>query len=158
MKTIKFGNILEEVKTGIIVHGCNAQGVMGSGIAKQVKEKWPECFITYRDQLRHAKEAGTNPLGLVFAWPTPDPNGPMIANAITQDGFGKDGKRYVSYSAIQAAFKTIAMAASATPHGIDVHYPLIGAGLGGGDWSIISDIISNTLDRAGVEHFLWILE
>ena len=36
---IKFGNILDA--KGIIMHGCNAQGVMGSGLAKDIRERWP---------------------------------------------------------------------------------------------------------------------
>jgi O-acetyl-ADP-ribose deacetylase (regulator of RNase III) len=36
MKQIKFGDILD-AQYGIIVHGCNAQGVMGSGTALHIK-------------------------------------------------------------------------------------------------------------------------
>ena len=32
----------------IIAHGCNAQGVMGSGVAKAIKEKWPGAYKEYR--------------------------------------------------------------------------------------------------------------
>lgn len=31
-----------------IAHGCNAQGVMGSGVAKIVKALYPEAFSEYR--------------------------------------------------------------------------------------------------------------
>ncbi len=29
------------VSSGIIVHGCNAQGVMGSGVALALRTTWP---------------------------------------------------------------------------------------------------------------------
>ncbi len=38
MKIIN-GNLLE-VKKGIIAHQCNCKGVMGAGIALQIKKKW----------------------------------------------------------------------------------------------------------------------
>ena len=40
---IKHGDILS-VANGIIVHQVNAQGVMGSGLAKQIREKYPMAF------------------------------------------------------------------------------------------------------------------
>lgn len=35
-------------KTGFIVHGVNCQGVMGSGVAKTIKDKWPKVFDNYK--------------------------------------------------------------------------------------------------------------
>ena len=40
------GNIFDCTEN-IIVHQTNCQGVMGSGIAKQVKERYPEVFNAY---------------------------------------------------------------------------------------------------------------
>ena len=34
----------------IIVHGCNCQGVMGSGVAKQIKEKFPNAYTIYKQR------------------------------------------------------------------------------------------------------------
>ena len=34
-----------EIKT--IVHGCNAQGVMGSGVAKIIRDKYPKAYDRY---------------------------------------------------------------------------------------------------------------
>ncbi len=31
-----------DIKT--IVHGCNAQGVMGSGVAKSIRENFPKAY------------------------------------------------------------------------------------------------------------------
>ena len=31
----------------IIVHGCNAQGVMGAGVAKAIRTKYPEAYSNY---------------------------------------------------------------------------------------------------------------
>ena len=43
----KTGNLLD-VTSGHIVHGCNAQGVQGAGIALHIKNKWSGCYYAYR--------------------------------------------------------------------------------------------------------------
>lgn len=149
MKTIKEGNLLKKVtKNAIIVHGCNAQGVMGGGFALQVKELYPEAYTMYRRCL------------LEYAFPSAALNDVyfhlekddlVIANAITQVHFGND-KRHVNYEAIAQCFEKVARMSKET--GLPIHYPMIGAGLAGGNWQIISTIIDETL--LGLSHTLWI--
>lgn len=153
-KIIKVGDIFS-VERGIIVHGCNAQGVMGSGIALQVKSRWPKCYEIYRDYCDGEDDKAAL-LGSVVPYAVPNKE-LVIINAITQLNFGKDGKKYVSYSAVLEAFKTVAESAKFSQ--LPVHYPLIGAGLGGGDWSIISEIIDFAFkDCSNVDRTLWIYE
>lgn len=45
------GNILS-ASSGIVVHGCNAQDVMGSGLAAQIKKLFPDAFSDYRKKIR----------------------------------------------------------------------------------------------------------
>lgn len=155
MKHVKFGNILD-VQEGIIVHGCNAQGVMGSGIAVQIKQRWPHVYETYAKFVADTRAKGRSPLGLVV--PVEAQPGLYIANAITQEHYGRDPtKRYVSYEAVKKCFDVVAMMAGMD--GLTVHFPLIGAGLGNGDWAIISDIIDSAFfGQADVQRTLWIYE
>lgn len=150
---IEIGDMLE-LERGLLVHGCNSHGVMGSGIALQVKHKYPECFDQYAKFIKntpHNKKA----LGSVcFYEHNPQL---VIASAITQESFGRDGKRYVSYKAIQTCFQHIATFASSSNFSC-VHFPMIGAGLGGGEWSIIYPMITSYLDLAGLDSVLWILD
>jgi O-acetyl-ADP-ribose deacetylase (regulator of RNase III) len=47
MKTVK-GDLLALAKEGkfdIIVQGCNCHNVMGAGLAKQIKEEFPEINV-----------------------------------------------------------------------------------------------------------------
>src|SRR5271167_114181 len=37
------------VDEGIIAHGCNCQGVMGSGVARFLRDKYPQIFPYYQD-------------------------------------------------------------------------------------------------------------
>ncbi len=52
MITYKTGSLLEASEK-YIGHGVNAQGQMGSGVAKAVREKWPEAFQVYRRDLSY---------------------------------------------------------------------------------------------------------
>lgn len=149
------GNLLS-VEEGIIVHGCNAQGVMGSGVAAAVRETYPQAYEAYRALYQKARDQGLKdlPLGKIAWFRVSESPKLAIANAITQQYYGRDSNvRYVSYEAIEEAFGRIAKVAR--EHQLPVHYPLIGAGLANGDWSIIADIIDKQLE--GVQHTLWTL-
>lgn len=149
----KKGNLLD-VTEGIIVHGANAQGVMGSGVAKAIREKYPECFEQYRFQY----EAYTLVLGDIVWWCKVNENGGgysddlYIANAITQEFYGTD-RRHVNYWAIANAFKEIFRQANVVK--ATVHFPKIGAGLGGGDWDIIEAIINDCDSENRVKKICW---
>ena len=151
MKTVEVGDILS-VTNGIIVHGCNARGVMGSGIAKQIRDKYPLAYELYREEY---EKNGLQLGDVIWAQVTPDL---IIGNAITQQNYGRDPTiRYVSYKAIQQAFETITVAAVTLNK--KVNYPLIGAGLANGNWSIISEIIDDQFTRYGdnmISRTLWI--
>jgi len=145
---------ISTVAEGLIIHQVNCQGVMGSGVAKALKEKYPQM---YEDYYRHAGqpftqlEEGRYLLGdVVYTQVTEDL---AIACLFGQQYFGRDGRRYTSYDAQEIGLKTIRDDLRDHP-GIKIHVPLLGAGLGGGDWSITQAIIHATL---GPDVNLWIL-
>lgn len=128
-------------KAHVIVHGCNAQGVMGSGVAKYVREYYPEAYQRYR----HEYENSGLKLGdftIVVCrhkfYPQDDV---FIVNAITQDNYGRSGTRYVDYDAVRKVFKDLNWVAEQFPDTPEIALPRIGAGLGGGDWDVIAGII-----------------
>ena len=147
------GNLLKS--RGIIVQGCNAQGQMGAGVAKQIRAQWPEVYEQYRARFEsHGLEVGS--IDYLFV----DNNERVIVNAITQEFYGNDGKIYVAYDGVKLAFEEInelvhseEYAKSGLP--MTVNFPLIGCGLAGGDWNIVSGIINEALDD-DVEKVLWI--
>lgn len=149
MKMIK-GNLLDLAEAGEfthIIHGCNCQGVMGSGIAAQIRERYPNVYKTYlqsfdvpefelepRDFLGKTSAAVADDLSLI------------VINANTQLTFGRDpNTRYVSYDAVDECFSTIKQALKRRKGKVKIGYPLIGCGLGGGNWEIISRIIDHQL-------------
>ena len=138
----KQGSLLD-VTEGIIVHGCNCKGVMGSGVAKQIKEKYPVAYAAYVDKYW---QSGLQ-LGSIITV-TMEPSQLVIVHAMTQNGFGKDNRRYVSYTAIMDCMLQVRLLAEST--GLEVHMPKIGAGLGGGAWCDIEQILMKTIIDATV--------
>lgn len=129
-----------------IVHGCNAQGVMGSGIAKAIRAKYPSAYQDYNDMYN---SVGLN-LGDICISVQDDQK--IIYNAITQQNYGRDANVvYVSYWAIAEVFRKIEQ------HGVgEIGLPMIGAGLANGDWNVISAIIENTLNKT--QPIVYVLE
>ena len=151
MIKVNKGNLLD-VTSGIIVHGCNAQGVFGSGVALAVKQKYPIAYDDYRAEYEYSH----NKLFLgtcIKSWVA---DYLMIISAITQQYYGRDSKRYVNYAAIAECFKEAIDTANV--YTLDLHFPLIGAGLGGGDWSIIEQLINDCDPYDKVSKNLWVLE
>lgn len=140
---------LFSTEVGVIVHGCNAQGVMGSGVAKIIREKYTKAYDRYR---KAYEMHGHLKLGDIISVPCDDAT--VIVNAITQEFYGRDGKRYVSYDAVAESMQKINRFYEV--YGItSVAMPQIGAGLGGGDWSVIESIIESELKD--VKPYVYIL-
>ncbi len=146
MKKIK-GDLIKLAQQGkfdVIVHGCNCFCHMGAGIAKQIKETFPEAF-----QADKATPAGER--GKMGDYSSAKTNGLIVVNAYTQYGYGIR-KTFVDYEAVEEVFEKIADDFS----GKKIGYPKIGCGLGGGDWEKVSKIIDEKLK--GEDHTLVIYE
>ena len=139
--TIKHGDALA-VDTGIIVHGCNCWGVMGAGIAAQVRSRYPTAYEVYM------KKHSTDGLKLGEITSAEVAPNKIIVNANTQFNCGGD-RRYVNYEAVAECFEAVKMLArlmeGAGHPKLDIVFPMIGAGLAGGNWTIIETIILETI-------------
>lgn len=127
------GNLLDS-NCDYICHQVNCQGVMGSGIARQIREKWPVVYDVYRV--------------LCDNWCAEDLIGNIqvaghVVNVFSQDNFGYDGRRYTSYDAF---VECLLKFRNHIPYGCTIGFPKnIGCGLGGGNWKIISTMIEEIL-------------
>ncbi|HFI1945001.1 TPA: macro domain-containing protein [Yersinia enterocolitica] len=139
MKVIE-GDLLALALAGkfdVIVHGCNCFCTMQDGIAKTIKSVFPEAYKKDTE----TKFGDKGKLGNFSAVSiTRDPITFIIINAYTQYDY-RNGGKLVDYRAIESVFSRIRSAYS----GLRIGFPQIGAGLGGGDWKIISKIIENAL-------------
>lgn len=125
--------LAEEHKIKYIAHGCNCQGVMGAGVALQIRNKFPSVYREYQLYCEHNKGSL---LGMIEVVPVFEVDIAII-NCFTQDLYGRESF-LVKYGAILECMKRIN---SHVPEGSKVIMPKIGAGLGGGNWEIISKII-----------------
>lgn len=138
------GNLLDS-DVDYICHQVNCQGVMGSGIAKQIKERWPIVYNEYKDLYR--KNLNSN--GVVYLHGksqivTIDKNKSVI-NMFAQLFYGYDGERYTSYDAFWSCLNEIKYN---IPKGSKIGFPYhIGCGLGGANWTIIRTMIEVVLDK-----------
>lgn len=137
--SIKFmlGDLLD-VQEGIIVHQVNCRRRMASGIAKQIRTKYPKHYEDYMN---------SNPeLGNVCF--TQVNNRLYVAGTFSQDGYGYTKEiTYTDYNALFAALETVNNYSVKT--GLQAYLPYkIGCGLGNGDWDTVLDIIRKTIPDA----------
>jgi O-acetyl-ADP-ribose deacetylase (regulator of RNase III) len=132
-------NILKATDN-IIVQQVNCRGVMGSGLAKQIRAEWPHVYTLYKERV-----ANKNPeslLGTMQIVDVSNDDTQFVANLFGQLDYGRDDNRYTIYNALTTALKTLMT--FAVTHGYTVAIPYqLGCGLGGGDWNKVSDIIES---------------
>ena len=133
------GNLLTYPGLKVIAHQVNALAVMGAGIAKQIKARWPEVFKEYYDYCKSFSDAH-NLLGKCQVVKTDD--GKYIANLFGEYSFCESiapyyegGKpRHTDYVALKECFHrlhTWLVLHDVETAGIPYK---IGCGLAGGDW------------------------
>lgn len=122
----------------VICHQVNCQGVMGSGIAKQVREKYPEVYDAYMTLAPH----GSHLLGNVLMVQVSDTQ--SVGNLFSQDNFGYDGKCYTNYPMLQNCLYNVKEICKENKT-IAIPYKL-GCCRGGGDWNVVYKIIEEVFE------------
>ncbi|MCG7520758.1 macro domain-containing protein [Ruegeria sp. Ofav3-42] len=139
MPTIK-GDLIQLALDGefdVIVHGCNCFHAMGAGIARVIAAEFPDALVADKQtEYGVRSKLGTVSTASVSRGTTSF----VIVNAYTQFHWGGPG-RLVDYDAISACFNMIARGFPTARIG----YPMIGAGLAGGDWAEIAPRIDAAL-------------
>ena len=138
MIRIKNENILN-MESGILVHQCNCLGIMGGGVAKAVKDKYPKVFREYKVLCDRNIGNTLNLLGETQFVKCED--GIVVANIFGQLNVGMG--RQTDYFALESGLKNVLKYAIENDIGcIGIPYK-IGCGLGGGNWAYVSKIIDN---------------
>lgn len=153
------GDLIKLAKEGhfdVITHGCNCFCTMGAGIAPQMAKAFGcDTYEMEAPQYRGDR----NKLGTIDFEVHTRNNGNTdfdlaVINSYTQYHYGpnhEDGhKKPVDYDAIRLCMRKI----NNVFRGKTIGLPMIGAGLAGGDWNIISNIIETELTRMDV----WIVK
>lgn len=144
MKEIK-GNLIRLAKEGrfdIIAHGCNCFCTMGSGIAPQIKNAFNGAWTADANTI----SGDFNKLGNytssreLIGDQTNGFKELKIINIYSQYNHNASEKP-LDYEALTLAFRKI----NHYYKGLTIGLPLIGAGLAGGDWAVIKQIMIDTL-------------
>lgn len=157
------GNVFDS-DAQVIVHQVNCQGVMGSGVALQVREKFPNVYKEYKLYCNKTRNQLGELLGDVLLV---DKNGgvwnygevdivtcsyPFIANIFGQDKYGYNGEKYTDIKALRQGMSTLAFVASIHNWKIAMPYN-IGCDRGGANWEEVYTIIEEVFAYNEVE--LW---
>lgn len=135
------------VQRGIIAHGVNCKGVMGSGVAKAIKTKWPEVYKEFKKWEPSPELLGKMQLVPVTAnvW---------VANCFTQESYGRNPSiRYASPEAVMEALREVFRFAAQDDK--PIYMPPIGCGLGGLSWELdVEPTISELCEAFEVEVYI----
>lgn len=150
------GNILSGLDDSQRIFICqqvNCQGVMGAGLAKQIRAKWPVVFTEYKSLCdKNCQKYQLGDCQVVEV-----DKKICIANIFGQLNYGTD-KRYTSYFAISLGFHKL-FNNYWTPSGRqDLIFRIpygFGCGLGGGDWDVVSSIIEDAAYQYDMNVEIW---
>lgn len=150
LKSVK-GDLLDLAEAGkftIIMHGCNCHNTMGSGIARSIRERYPQayeadCLTVAGDKTKLGTitvSLADNKVGSKF----------VIVNAYTQYNFNKGGvlNDVFEYDAFQNILNGFARDAGQNMH---VGLPYIGMGLAGGNKTRIMGIIEEFAEQVSAK-------
>ncbi len=149
MLVYKKGDLLDFTEEAV-AHGANCRSTMESGVAKALKLRFPEIYSVDVGDTRSPEAKLGNFSHCLLS------NNKFGYNIYTQLNYGRSNRVFVDYGALLNGFyrtcndlqmkglKTIAI-------------PKIGAGLGNGDWRLISRLINSVSDVMNIDVTCYIL-
>jgi O-acetyl-ADP-ribose deacetylase (regulator of RNase III) len=143
MKIIK-GNILD-MPNGLICHQVNCQGVMGAGLAYQIKKEYPNKV--FQEYLRFCNENNYDVMGQTQIIEVGTEH--YIANLFGQYSYGRGEQ--TNYNMLKQSLERAALF-SVEENVTYVYIPYrMGAGLAGGNWDKIVDIVLDVEEEFNIE-------
>lgn len=156
MKTLRYidGNLLLNKEVEVIGHQANCQNTFGSGIARSIREMYPEayaedtnCAALKQNVLGNCSVARISALrqknhGTKIEW---------IFNLYGQHLYGR-GVRQTNYEGLYSALEKMATMLKtgdefSNRRELTVGFPyLMGSALGGGNWNVVSRLIEVAFD------------
>lgn len=156
----KTGNLFDAPTPRVLVHACNAKGVWGAGVAKQMKDRYPEAFRQYamfcnvnRGIASGLRGCGTLGYG---------EDGTIISSIVTSHGFGVevDAPEMILASTKRAIDGLLTLYKD--PRGpllpTAIHSPRINAGLFNVPWEKTEAVIEAAIRYTDVTWTVWTLE
>lgn len=151
MVTYHSGNILDS-GANYICHQVNCRGAMNSGVAKAIRNEYPNVFTEYYEC---AKDIDIGFGDMQLSWEhmlghiqiIPVSKNAIgkgcVINMFAQNGYGYDGRRYTSYDAFWSCLGEIK---EKVIKGKTIAFPArIGCVRGGANWKVIFTMIEEVL-------------
>ena len=151
---IQAKNILD-VPYGIIGHQVNCLGVMGSGVAKAIKDMYPPVFKAYANMCNRVDESRRfQLLGQVqFVTASEIEGKPLIFANIFSQLNTSCSSRETEYGSLYRGLRTIEEKMRGLK--LPIYFPyLIGCGAGGGDWNIVKEMLHAVFDPSDVRVYI----
>jgi O-acetyl-ADP-ribose deacetylase (regulator of RNase III) len=135
------GNLLDLAEQGafdVIVQGCNCFNTMGSGIAREIRQRYPQA---YEADLQTNK----GDIMKLGNWTSYDTGTFRIINAYTQYGFNAGGNNADVFEYL--SFQLILQKLMEKYGKQDIGFPYIGMGLAGGNKEKIIKMIEDFAEQ-----------
>lgn len=138
------GNAVDAVINGdahILLHVANCQGVMDSGIAKEVKQKIPSAFDNYKLAIQKGDKLGCFSRSECY----------RVFNLHSQEFYGSNrSTRYLSYTALVESLICVAdydfLLQDMFSSDLKIAIPFkMGSDRAGGDWDTVLEIVEGIL-------------
>jgi O-acetyl-ADP-ribose deacetylase (regulator of RNase III) len=147
------GNIIDMAEDGtfdVVVHGCNCHTTMGSGIAREIRERYPEAFKADYHYGRSEDGVPAEPVTKLgnYSEAAVYGNGRKlftIINAYTQLDYNKLGEEFIDhfeYESFHVILKKLE-----TFGAVNFGFPYIGMGLAGGNRERIIKMIEDFAEK-----------
>ena len=136
----------------IICHQVNCQGAMNSGVAKAIREKFPEVYEQYRTLCKRQDGSGwllgvMQPVEIQHIPPR------YVVNLFAQQYYGYDGTRFTDYEAFYNSLSHLAIELSDAPDKTIAFPYKIGCVRGGANWNIIRTMIEQVFAGRNVTFY-----
>lgn len=150
------GNLLETDKCQVIVHQANLFHTFGAGIARAIRDKFPEAFAA--DEATSHGE--TSKLGTYSVGKITNPRGTsikFIVNLYSQNGIGGQD-RQTSYDAMVVGLTKLRDRLEARRDTLTLGIPFqLGCGLANGNWTIVRAIIESIFATSRIPVIIYTL-
>ena len=151
------GDLLIELVSGtvdVILHVAICQRIMGSGIALQIKNKYPGAYKAYMEYPSQPLDCADIELGTI-SYHQLYGDGAYIFNLHAQHLYGY-GKRFLNYEALYCSLekardvitKSGLMSASTIKIGVP---KFMGCYRAGGSWKVVSSMLEDVLEDKGFD-------
>lgn len=132
-----------------VPHICNNVKAYAAGVAASIRGKWPAAYLEYMKM--------TQRLGHISVAKCSDNrySSLSVVNMIAQEGLrSATNPRPIRYAALARCMERTALYVKEI-EGAEIHCPMFGVGLAGGDWDVIKPLIAEIWSEIPVTIYKW---